>query len=69
MNDHNCKRPAIANMDHKQGDAFDVRPTVNRMCITCGAHWYGPVGDVKEYTRAEWDAWIATAFDDEPEAA
>ncbi|MDO9402057.1 MAG: hypothetical protein Q7T46_11520 [Polaromonas sp.] len=32
--------------------------TANRMCLKCGHHWYGPMDAIKEYTRAEWDAWV-----------
>jgi len=32
------------------------------MCASCGHHWYGH-GDMKEYTRKEWDAWVCSAFD------
>lgn len=62
---HNCKRPAVANMDHAKGEKpGELVQMVNRMCMSCGVHWYGPEGAVTEYTRPQWDAWIATAFDE-----
>jgi hypothetical protein len=69
LSDHTCKRPAIANMDHWRGTEFDKTWTTNRMCLTCGQHRYGPQGAETEYTRAQWDAWIATALDDTGDAA
>lgn len=63
---HGCRRSAVANMDHMKGsDPADLVPTVNRLCMTCYQHWYGPRGEVKEYTRAEWDALMATAFNED----
>lgn len=60
-----CKRQSIASMDYKKsgprGWNFPV-PVINHMCMHCGQHWYGEEGAVKEYTKAQWDAWIATAF-------
>lgn len=51
-----CKRPSIANMDHVRGFEPDRVPMVNRCCLTCFAHWYGPSGgEIRQYTRAEWD--------------
>ena len=65
MNTKCCKRNAIANMDHKKsgprGWNYPVAVT-NRMCLHCGKHWYGIEGQVKEYTRKEWDSWINSAF-------
>ncbi len=63
---HGCKKSAICNMDYKRGDTpGELVDYVNRLCTTCYQHWAGPVGAVKEYTRAEWDAWMATAFDED----
>ena len=61
---HTCKRSNVTNMDHKKQDVetLAITPMVNRMCLTCGKHWYGEEGAVKEYTRAEWDSWINSAF-------
>lgn len=51
-----CKRPRIANMDHVRGSFLDQVLIVNRCCLTCFAHWYGPLaGEVRQYTKAEWD--------------
>jgi hypothetical protein len=59
---HECKRPNIAIMDYQKGQReSDLVPMVNRMCLTCGRHWFGPESDVKLYTRAEWDAWVIGA--------
>lgn len=55
-----CRRQAITTMDYQKGwfsDGAEVR--VHRMCLTCYRHWFGPPGEVKEFTRAEWDAWLA----------
>jgi hypothetical protein len=52
-------------MDHWRGHEFDKVWTTNRMCSKCGKHWYGDPTNPTEYTRAEWDAWIATALEDD----
>ncbi|NBW22345.1 MAG: hypothetical protein EBR82_81785 [Caulobacteraceae bacterium] len=54
-----CDRPAIATMDHVKGYHGDEQRMVNRCCTRCYAHWYGPEdGEVRRYSRAEWDAWV-----------
>ena len=50
-----CKKPAIVSMG--QGSF------TNSMCSSCGYHWYGH-GEVKEYTRKEWDALMETALNE-----
>ena len=55
-----CNRPSIANFDHTKnyfGEYPDVK-IVNRVCVRCYRHWYGPEGEVKEFSRAEWDKLI-----------
>ena len=62
-----CARPSIATMDHAKGytsDSGGVVQMTSRMCLSCGRHWYGPADAVREYTRAEWEAWINSAFDE-----
>ena len=55
---HSCKRPDVANMDHVIGYRPAARPIVNRMCLTCGTHWYGDAGNaVFEMPRRIWDGW------------
>ena len=61
-----CKKPSVANMDHvkavpSEKGFWDTTQMVNRCCTHCYKHWYGPTENVKEYTRKEWDAWIASA--------
>lgn len=62
---HDCRRPAIANMDHKVGSSsIDCSPMVNRMCLTCGTHWYGDSGQaVFEMPQRVWDRWMNTALE------
>jgi hypothetical protein len=51
---HDCRRPALMKMDYRRdGVSF-----VNRHCITCNAHWYGPEDQVKEFTSKEWDQYL-----------
>lgn len=45
---------AIQSFDHMQGDT----QFVNRLCLKCKQHWYGPESAVREYTRQEWDAYV-----------
>jgi hypothetical protein len=55
-----CDRPAIQRFDYKIRDHLsdsEVR-MVNRVCIRCYRHWYGPIDEVKEYTNREWESYI-----------
>jgi hypothetical protein len=52
-----CPNPNIKTMTD--------RAIINRMCLTCGVHWYGQPDDLMRYSRKEWDAWMNTAFDKE----
>lgn len=51
---HGCRRPSVAINDFNK-EGID---TVNRCCLTCGRHWYGPTDAVKEFTNKEWDAYL-----------
>lgn len=46
-----CKKQNIVDMSFRQ----DREMWTNRMCLTCGEHWYGKGASVKRYTRKEWD--------------
>ena len=61
-----CKRPSIATMDHMKHDLDTLEPTqmVNRYCLKCGMHFYGPEGEVKQITQKEWDLRMKEAFKD-----
>lgn len=58
--DHSCRRRDIAVMDHRIGlTNGTARPIVNRMCLTCGAHWYGDAeAAVFEIPEKVWDGWM-----------
>lgn len=63
-----CKRPDIANMDHKKyvpssRGGYSAFPRVNRCCLNCWEHWYGPPNAVKRYSRGEWDDVMQAAFE------
>lgn len=46
-----CQKPSIVNMPFRaNGEQW-----TNRMCMACGAHWYG-ADTIQRYTRQEWDA-------------
>ena len=34
----------------------DGEPWVNRMCVNCETHWYGPEYDVLPYNKHMWNA-------------
>ncbi len=51
-----CAKSNIANLAFK-GDV------ANRVCLSCGEHWYGADGAVIRYTRKEWDAFMETAYE------
>ena len=53
-----CKAPRIENMDSKDG-------VVNRVCLRCETHWYGPEGSVRGFTKRAWDSYLAGAFNSE----
>lgn len=54
-----CTHPDIVVMDHWRDDNGRKR-WVNRCCRACWTHWSGPeAGEVKEYTKAEWDAYLS----------
>ena len=64
VNSKCCKLRRVAAMDHVKIDNETLKPTetVNRYCLTCGRHWYGPAGSAKEYTQEEWDQTLRDAF-------
>jgi len=51
-----CDKPSIVNMDYRK----DSLKMVNRCCTNhqCHAHWFGPLGEIKKYTKKQWDAWM-----------
>jgi hypothetical protein len=60
-----CKRQQIAVMDHYryEGERWESKTAhVNRCCLTCFAHWAGPVGEVQAFTSKEWDAYLEAAY-------
>jgi len=63
-----CNKQSIVNFDHKkpaQDNEAGYIEIENRVCIRCLEHWYGEVGNVKQYTRKAWDEMINGAFDKE----
>lgn len=57
-----CKRPSIANMDYvKHSPESDPEPRVNRVCMRCWTHWFGPTDAVEKFTKREWDAQLEAA--------
>lgn len=59
-----CKRPDVANLDHRLGGRHDSRPMVNRVCLTCERHWYGDAGvAVFEMPRSVWDGWMESGLE------
>ena len=60
---HSCRREDVAVMDHTLGHNVDeLRPMVNRVCLTCGLHWYGNAETaVFPIPARVWDGWMASA--------
>lgn len=55
-----CAKNNVVSMDHMAGDIGTQHPVVNRMCVNCGAHWYGDDGaNVVQIPRKTWDHWMA----------
>jgi len=52
-----CAKPSINRMDYRI-HSDEPYLVINRMCMSCGQHWHGRDGEVKEYTRAEWDKYV-----------
>ena len=60
-----CERHSVSNMDHSKGLDHQGAPMVNRICLRCGTHWYGPDGvNVVEFTRKAWDRWMNSLIKD-----
>jgi hypothetical protein len=57
---HQCRRRDVATLDHMAGsDPADLRPMVNRVCLTCLTHWYGDaLAAVFEMPGRVWDRWM-----------
>lgn len=52
----NCEHPNVINMDYKKPPfGINTRVIADRACRNCGHRWHGPINEIKEYTRAEWD--------------
>jgi hypothetical protein len=50
-----CGHSNYTDLRHGKGDKHLI-------CHVCGRHWYKD----REWTRAEWDAWINSPDDPEP---
>lgn len=51
-----CDKQSIAVMDYRWPmweEPHEIK--VNRMCTHCGTHWAGFVGQVKQFTRRQWE--------------
>ena len=64
-----CDRQSLAIMDYtwpmfkNQLEEGEIQQTkINRLCMHCFAHWFGTEGDVKQYTKAEWNAMVEGAL-------
>lgn len=60
-----CHHPAIQTMDYKYpvfAEFSEQVTKINRICLRCYTHWFGVEGDVKQFTRKEWDAMIEGAL-------
>ena len=62
-----CNRPSIHTMDYLwplfPSDGEQKVTKINRVCTNCFAHWFGVEGEVKQYTRAEWDVMLNESFE------
>jgi hypothetical protein len=53
-----CKHPKIENLSYAKWDEDKKIIINNWICSSCLAHLYGPEGQEKFYTKAEWDKWV-----------
>jgi hypothetical protein len=37
---------------------YEAIPFINRLCLNCLTHWYGPPDALVTYSRREWDAYV-----------
>lgn len=61
-----CNRKSVAVMDYKWrvfGEPKEIK--VNRVCLNCGAHWAGSIGEVVQYTKKDWDVLMNDTFSTE----
>lgn len=61
-----CAKQSIHTMDYLSPifpNLGEQVVRVNRVCCNCLTHWYGVEGDIKQYTRAEWDALLKASDD------
>lgn len=49
-----CPKENVANL------AFHDT-AVNKVCLSCGEHWYGTPADTVRYQRKQWDALMEAA--------
>ena len=49
-----CKKPRMQNFPYTAAG----KQYTNRLCLSCRAHWYGPMGEEIRYTAKEWEDYI-----------
>lgn len=58
-----CKKPSMQTMDYLKfspDDWNNPEHRINRVCLKCWAHWFGPLDTVRFYSSKEWDVYIAS---------
>ena len=56
-----CPKPAIQTMDYDKVSPADwdsPEPRINRVCLKCWSHWFGPPAAVQFFTKHQWEAFI-----------
>lgn len=56
-----CSKPAIQTMDYDKVSPANwniPEPRINRVCLKCWAHWFGPPSAVQFFSKAEWETAI-----------
>lgn len=62
-----CRWQRVANTDFTRWNGDQGQRIVNRCCLHCYTHWYGPEGEVRKFSSKNWDAWISGSLcEDKP---
>lgn len=57
-----CSKPAVQTMDYMNytpDDWSNPEPRINRCCLKCWAHWFGPPTAVRFFTSKDWDQYVS----------
>lgn len=64
-----CSKPKVSTLSNDKwvvGDdgRYTSLPYVNKVCLHCWAHWFGPVYNVTMYSKSQWDDMLEDSLKD-----